>query len=205
MPRPSRRRKRTERRGRQGPGTMQRRASGNRVRKPEVPVQGNVRAMSMPHVTTPPSEGLQRLLDEGRFVRMLARTLIADEADEVVQLTWLRAIQHGGGDVAEPRSWLARIVRNVAANVRRRRARRRHHETEAAACMLVPSSADLAVREEQRRILVAAVDGLPARLRAVVLLRYFEGLPPRRIAAELGIPVTAAWNRLREGLQVLRK
>ena len=161
--------------------------------------------MSMPRVTTPPSEGLQRLLDEGRFVCMLARTLVADEADEVVQQTWLRAIQHGGDDVAEPRSWLARIVRNVATNVRCRRARRRHHETEAAASLLVPSSAELMVREEQRRILVAAVDGLPAQLRSVVLLRYIEGLPPRRIAAELRMPVTAVWNRLREALQALRK
>jgi len=159
----------------------------------------------MAPVTSNPPESLQRLLDEAPFVRLLARTLLAEEADEVVQRTWLAAVRHGGVGVAEPRSWLTRIARNVAHNLRRARLRREHHEREVAADALVPSSADLLAREEQRRMLVTAVDGLPQALRTVVLLRYFDGLPPRRIAGELGVPVATVWNRLRQALQLLRE
>lgn len=161
--------------------------------------------MSIPSVTANPPESLQRLLQEARFVRLLARELLADEADEVVQRTWLAAVRHGGEGVTEPRSWLARIVRNVAQNLRRGRHRRQRHEQHATPIPIVPSSADLLAREEQRAMLLAAVDRLPTTLRTVVLLRYFEGLQPRRIATELGVPVTTVWNRLRQGLQLLRE
>src|SRR5262249_3600638 len=52
---------------------------------------------------------------------------------------------------------------------------------------------------------VRAVDRLPVELREVVLLRWFEGLAPRRIAAELGLPLSTVWNRLRQALQRLRE
>src|SRR5262245_62333150 len=134
------------------------------VQEPAVPV-------SLPRMTARPPEGLQRLLDEAPFVRLLARALLADEADDVVQQTWLCAMRHGGGGVAEPRSWLARIARNVARNLRRGDRRRQRHENAAAPAALVPSSAELMAREEQRHALVRAVDTLPPPLRTVVLLR----------------------------------
>lgn len=156
-------------------------------------------------MTGNPPDSLQRLLDEAPFVRLLARELLADEQDEVVQQTWLQAVRHGGVGIDAPRSWLARIVQRVANNLRRRRDRRRRLEAEAAGDALVPSSAELLAREEQRRLLVAAVDRLPKELRAVVLLRYFDGQPPRQIAVELGVPVATVWNRLRRALQLLRE
>ena len=41
-------------------------------------------------------------------------------------------------------------------------------------------------------------------VRTVVLLRYWEGLPPRRIAARLEIPVETVRTRLKRGLHKLR-
>ncbi len=156
-----------------------------------------------------PGPTLQRLLAEEPFVRLLARTLLADDSDEIVQRTWLHALRHGGDDVGQPRSWLARIARNVAANLRRERRRRERHERGAGSGSgptgTVPSSAELMQREEQRRALVAAVDALPAALRAVLLLRYFDGLPPRAIAQRLGLPVATVWNQLRRALELLRE
>ncbi|MEO6594312.1 MAG: sigma-70 family RNA polymerase sigma factor [Planctomycetota bacterium] len=148
---------------------------------------------------------LQRLLEQAPFVRLLAHALLAEQADEVVQRTWLQAMRHGGDGIDRPRSWLARIVRNIADNLRRDEHRRRRHEHAGAHDSLVPSSAELLQQEEQRRLVVAAVDRLPAPLRAVVLLRFFEGLPPRRIAARLGLPVATVWNQLRRALQLLRE
>lgn len=168
-------------------------------------VQESPRAVSFSQMTGNPPDSLQRLLDEAPFVRLLARELLAAEQDEVVQQTWLQAVRHGGVGVDAPRSWLARIAQRVANNLRRRRDRRRRHEAEAVDGGLVPSSAELCAREEQRRLLVAVVDRLPKELRAVVLLRYFDGQPPRQIAMELGVPVATVWNRLRRALQLLRE
>jgi hypothetical protein len=74
-------------------------------------------------MTSPPDD-LERLLAEAPFVRELARQLVVDDPDEVVQETWLRALEQRRRSVDRPRSWLARIVRNIASN--RRRAGRTH-------------------------------------------------------------------------------
>src|SRR5690606_2849024 len=125
-----------------------------------------------------------------------------------VQQTWLHALEQGTAcrqDIVHPRSWLRRVVRNVAANLRRGERRRLDREHRVAAIDRVPSSAELMEREERRRALVAAIDRLPPSSRTVILLRYFEGLPPRRIAAELDLPVETVWTRLRRGLALLRQ
>src|SRR5262245_16316286 len=110
----------------------------------------------MPRMATHPERDLQRLLVEEPFVRTLARQLVVGDADEVVQQTWLRALQQGSRDIERPRHWLSRIVRNVAANLRRGDRRRRDRQQAAAVQELVPSSAELAEREERRRALIAA-------------------------------------------------
>jgi RNA polymerase sigma factor (sigma-70 family) len=156
-------------------------------------------------MTATPTFAVEQLLLEEPFLRSLARTLLAEEADEVVQQTWLQALGHRGAPVLEPRLWLARIARNVAHNLRRSGARRVLHEREAARQDCVPSSTDLLEREERRRSLVFAVDRLPPTLRTVVLLRYFDNLQPREIAKELGLSVTAVSNRLLRGLALLRQ
>jgi len=157
-------------------------------------------------MTTVPSHSLQRLLDEEPFVRLLAHSLLAEEADEAVQQTWLRAVRDGGASVVEPRSWLARILFHAAHSLRREEHRRERHERAVQlATSVVPSPAELLEREESRRMLVVAVNELPAHLRTAVLMRYFDGLPPRHIAGQLGLPVTTVWNQLRRALQLLRE
>lgn len=144
-----------------------------------------------------------QLLAEERRVRALARRLAVD-GDELVQESLLRVLEGGALALREPRAWLARIARNVAHNLRREERHRAARERRAARPERVPSSAELALREERRAALIAAVDALPAPLREVVWLRFFEGLPPRRIAQELGVAAMTVSNRLRRALQLLR-
>jgi RNA polymerase sigma factor (sigma-70 family) len=154
-------------------------------------------------MTSPPDD-LERLLAEAPFVRDLARQLVVDDPDEVVQETWLRALEQRRRGVDRPRSWLARIVRNIASNRRRGDGRRRRRHDALPPAELAPSSAELLDREERRHAVVAAIDALPPTLRTVVLLRYYEGLPPRRIARMLGAPVATVWTQLRRGHERLR-
>jgi len=154
-------------------------------------------------MTTKPDD-LQRLLAEEPFVRALAHSLVADEADDVVQQAFLRALERRPAELVQPRGWLARVVRNLVADRRRALERADARHRTATFSDRVPSSSDLLEGEERRRSLVAAVDHLPPDQRTVVLLRYYDGLPPRRIATELGLPVTTVSNRLHDALQTLR-
>jgi RNA polymerase sigma factor (sigma-70 family) len=152
-------------------------------------------------------DDLQRLLAEEPFVRRLARQLVHDDADDVVQQAWLRVLAARPRLLREPRHWLASVVRRLGADHRRAERHRSERERAAAAGRepFVPSSSELLDGEERRRELIAAVDALPAPLRTVVLLRWYDGEPPRRIAARLGLPVTTVSNRLHTALHELRR
>ncbi len=148
---------------------------------------------------------LDDLLDEAPFVHALARTLAGRDAEEVVQGTWLRAMERDPGAILDPRRWLACVVRGVAHNLRRGSVRRQAREQVVARHDLAPSPADLLERQELRRCLLDAVDALPESQRSVVLLRHFEGLPPQRIAVHLGVPLTTVTSRLRSAHAALRR
>ncbi|HZN40986.1 MAG TPA: sigma-70 family RNA polymerase sigma factor [Planctomycetota bacterium] len=148
---------------------------------------------------------LQRLLAEEPFVRALAQQLVAGEADEVVQQTWLRVLERRPGLLQKPRQWLASVVRNLVADRHRRDRRRDEREREMAPAGGVLSASDLVAIEETRRELVAAVNALSDPLRVVVVLRFYEGLPPRRIAARLGVTPSAVSNRLHAAIRELRQ
>src|SRR5258706_7195402 len=59
---------------------------------------------------------LDELLQHERFVRRLARSLLgADaDADDLVQETWLRAVQHPPDSRGQARGWLGTVMRNLA-------------------------------------------------------------------------------------------
>jgi len=151
-----------------------------------------------------PQTELEDLLREEPYVRALARVLCASNEDEIVQQTWLQACAQRPTRIKQPRAWLGRIVRNVAKNLLRREGRNRQREQHAAKRGVAPSSLELMQREERRSGLVKLVDALPHDQRAVMVLRYFEGLPPRDIATRLALPVGTVWNLHRRGLDRLR-
>ena len=151
-----------------------------------------------------PQSDLDALLLEEPYVRALARVLCAGHEDEIVQQTWLQACEHRGKPVEKPRAWLGTIVRNVTKNLLRREHRNRNREQAAATTSVAPSSFELMQREERRRKLVKLIDTLPTAQREVMLLRYFEGMPPRDIATQLGLPATTVWNLHRRAVQRLR-
>lgn len=138
------------------------------------------------------------------WVRGLARHLVSDPhgADDVAQEALVAAL---GAGRAEP-AWLSGVVRLLAAN-RRRAARRREDRERVVAARrdgLVPPVADTVARVEQERLLVDAVMSLEQPFRDVVLLRYFDDLPPREIARRLGVPVATVHSRLGRAVARLR-
>ncbi|HKB17191.1 MAG TPA: sigma-70 family RNA polymerase sigma factor, partial [Planctomycetota bacterium] len=125
----------------------------------------------------------ETLLTHGDFVRALARSLLDEHrAEDVVQQTWVAALERPPRAPGRLRAWLAIVARNFAARAARSEDRRARREEAAARPERVPSTAELFEREAARRRVVEAVVALAEPYRACVLLRYFENLPPREIA-----------------------
>ncbi len=133
-----------------------------------------------------------------------------EDARDVVQDAYLRAWKGIGkfrGDAALS-TWLYRITANCASTHLSRRRRTRtepllpgfepadaRHEAQPEA--MAETSLDLAE-------IARAVDDLPPKLRAVVVLRDVYGLPHEAIAEELGISLSAAKVRLHRARKRLR-
>ncbi|MCB1016400.1 MAG: RNA polymerase sigma factor [Acidimicrobiales bacterium] len=154
---------------------------------------------------------LVRRTTPGTFT--LARRLCGDpdDAADVVQDTYLRAyrsLRRFRGDAAFT-TWLHRITANCATDHLERRNRHRHEDLDdhPAPVDERPETDPVARtgNDELRSELVAALDHLPAKLRAVVVLRDVYDLPHGAIAAELGISETAAKVRLHRARRRLRE
>ncbi len=149
---------------------------------------------------------LVALLAHDGFVRAVARGLLFDAhaVDDVVQQTWLAALQSGPSQSGRLSAWLARVTRNLSIKRRVRESRRERRETIVAPPEAVPSVASVVERESLRRTVVDAVLELEPAYRDVMLLRYFENLPPRLVAKRLGLPVETVRTRHRRALEKLR-
>lgn len=143
----------------------------------------------------------------------LALRLVGNEEDarDVVQEAYLRAfrgMKHFRGE-AQFSTWLYRIVANCSATHLARRNRNRSDE--------LPADQDMIDHRPDndpalwgdivdfRSDVSRAVNELPDRLRAVVVLRDIYDLPHEAIAAELDISVTAAKVRLHRARRRLRE
>jgi RNA polymerase sigma factor (sigma-70 family) len=149
----------------------------------------------------------EQLLAHASFVRGLARELAGDsnEAEEVAQDAFAAAIEHPPRHFDALRSWLAALTRNAARRRWRGETRRTDRERKAARPEELPSSASIVAREEILRRMVEAVLALQEPYRSTVLLRFYENLPPRRIAARMGVAVDTVHTRLRRAMAMLRE
>ncbi len=158
--------------------------------------------MSSP--SPPPPEAL---LEHTAFVRAVARAALGGDAlvDDVVQETWLAALQGGASQARKLRPWLGSVAWRRAKDILRRRATEQQRVHQSAREIYSQPTSDVVVRAETGRRLVAAVLALGEPYRTAVLLRYQEGLPPREIARRTGVPVETARTRVKRGLLRLRR
>ncbi len=148
---------------------------------------------------------LIELAETSGWARQLARRLVGDEhlAEDVVQDAYLAALQ--APDAARTRSaWLAGAVRNLARGLVRDRARRVRREERGARGEALPGTSETAARLEQQEILIRTLLQLEEPFRGALLARYVDGLPPRKIAGQLGVPIATVNSRLARGLSRLR-
>lgn len=155
--------------------------------------------------------------DRGAFDELVRRThretytlalrLVGDpdDARDVTQEAYLRAyrgLKTFRGD-AQFTTWLYRITANRAATHLRRRIRHRHDPLTDDVWDPDPVEGGPA-QAELRHELAQALNALPPKLRAVVVLRDVYGLPHAEIARELSISESAAKVRLHRARKKLR-
>lgn len=145
-----------------------------------------------------------------RACRAVALAVTGDpsDADDVCQDAFVRAYERLA-DCREPdrfAAWLAQIVRNRARNrlayfrVRRALPLGAAHERAGGAS----PHAD-AEREELRRALLAALGGLPAIQRQVVMLHDLEGMKHGEVAQLVGCSEGMSRRHLSDARRVLRQ
>lgn len=150
---------------------------------------------------TPP----ESLLRQTAWLDALARELVDDphRAQDAVQDAWVMALRHRA-QVRRLGPWLGQVVRHLASRQRDREAGRARREARCAQPESQPSALEVVVRVQQQHRVVAAVLALDEPYRATVLMRFFDGLPPRAIAERTGVPVATVRTRLGRALVRLR-
>lgn len=109
-------------------------------------------------------------------------------AEDLVQEALVKALRHwrNGGRPDHPLPYLRKIVLNEYLGWRRRWA-----STEIIGLPITdPASAEPVGNADDRAVMWQVLGTLPPRARAVLVLRYYQGLPDREIADELGCAVS---------------
>jgi RNA polymerase sigma-70 factor (ECF subfamily) len=108
-------------------------------------------------------------------------------------------------------TWLTSVTRNRAVDEIRSRNRRFRHETASPEEQEreVPSAERMdpaltAELKDQRRLILAALEGIPREQREVIELAYFGGFTQQEISERLSQPLGTVKTRIRLGMQKLR-
>lgn len=151
----------------------------------------------------PAAGGAEQLLCQMGWLRGLARGLVrdADLAEDLAQEAALAALERPNPG---HRGWLAGVLRRRALERERGEARRLRRERRVARGENATSASELVEEVATQRAVVDAVLRLEEPYREAVLLRFYEDLPPRRIAQRTRVPVNTVKSRLQRALGKLR-
>jgi RNA polymerase sigma factor (sigma-70 family) len=139
-------------------------------------------------------------------VRRVAWAILRDDADadDVSQEALARGLVDGPKEPRARSSWLATVARNAARTWRRGRGRAQTRDRATSRPEATVSVADATVRAETIRAVAEAVASLDEPMRSAVILRHYDGLAPREIAARSGESVDAVKKRLSRAHAALR-
>ncbi len=149
----------------------------------------------------------EKLLSELSWLKRLASVLVRDQndADDVVQETWLVAAEHAPTDGRPLKPWLSRVALNVVRMRSRASTRRSAREVAIESfAETLPTADEMMSRVEAQRTIADAVLKLAEPYRNTILLHYFEELSSAEIARRFGIPEGTVRRRLKVGLDELR-
>lgn len=159
------------------------------------------------HPTDSPAPTIDALLAHRAWVRRLARSLVADvhAADDIEQQTWLAAMTAPPRDATSPRGWLGAVARNVARKLVRGERRRSARDLASGAPRDERTPEQLLAEAEIHHRVSAALLALAEPYRTTLLHRFVDDLPPRAVAARMGVSVETVRTRVRRGIDLMRE
>ncbi len=141
-----------------------------------------------------------------RFILGVVRD--PDLADDVMQATFVKAVEHGHEARAETaRGWLFRVAFHEALASRRRQAARDKGHRKLASFRPRPDAPldDALVRSEIVEAVRKALGDLPEEQRRVVLARIYDDKTFAQIAGEFNLPLGTVLTRMRRALEKMRR
>lgn len=146
------------------------------------------------------------LLAEAAWLKRLALSLAgdSDDADDLVQESWIAAWRRKPDTARSLRPWLGKVLRDQSRMLRRAGARRRHREEVTSEPHDVPAPDELLDQVRLHKLIVDLVLELDEPFRSTVLARYVDGQTSAAIAKRLNIPESTVRWRLHEALVRLR-
>ncbi|MSR63722.1 MAG: sigma-70 family RNA polymerase sigma factor [Planctomycetes bacterium] len=153
------------------------------------------------------AQNLHALLDQTGWIHALAQRLVADPhlAADLAQETTIDALEREPDGRSSLRGWLATVMRNNLAKLRRgERNRSARERADARGTVLEPSAHDVVERAETHRNVVLSVLALDEPYRSTLLMRFFEQLSYDEIARRTGVTSAAVNSRVTRGLEQLR-
>jgi RNA polymerase sigma-70 factor (ECF subfamily) len=124
------------------------------------------------------------------------------DAEDAVQEAFLRVLRHREslGEIRDHRVWLVRIVWNIVLDRKRRAKTRPETDDISELARVLPatglSAEQRAAAAQHHGHVLACVERLPERERAVMMLSAFEELSSVEIAAVLGVTESSVRSRL---------
>lgn len=135
-----------------------------------------------------------------------------EDAEDLLLEVFLAALERNSLSALSPeeqRFWLWRVARNKLVDHYRKHGRRLHLPLEDAEQLIYQDGEQMpewvALRNEERRDLRVAIEGLPPLQREILLLRFVDGLRAPEIARLMGKRDAAIRMMLSRTLNLLRK
>jgi len=147
----------------------------------------------------------QELLHHAAALRSLARRLVGDEADDLVQDVVVQVLQRPPREPGPMHAWLRSIVRHLASSHHRDERRRLEHEAKGKTSETAAWPEQIAAHRETLHRLHTTLMNLQEPYRGILLARFYEGLTPTAIAARSGAPLATVKSSLQRGLAMLRE
>jgi RNA polymerase sigma-70 factor (ECF subfamily) len=137
-----------------------------------------------------------------RSLRSDVRRRVRDEhaADDIVQETWLRALERGPEKKGRFRGWLHVVAKRLIYEASRSRRRRDERERHAAK----PERFEGERAELGDSRVIRMLEGLPETYREVLRMRVVEELETADIARRLGRSQATVRSQLKRGLDLMR-